>query len=61
MTTVSRKQSQWCIWREDEDGVWWTGCGEAHQFTVDGPTANGQKFCGYCGQPLKEQPCKGER
>jgi hypothetical protein len=38
-----------CVWREDEDGVWHTGCGEAWQFTTDGPTENSQRFCGYCG------------
>ena len=41
-----------CEWREDDDGVWFTGCDHAFWFDVDGPVENLQKFCGYCGGNL---------
>jgi hypothetical protein len=43
-----------CEWKEDEDGIWWTACGNAYEYINGGPAENGQKFCGYCGKPLKE-------
>ena len=45
-----------CEWAEDDDGVWQTDCGEAHQFTDGGPVENSQRFCGYCGGKLKPKP-----
>lgn len=45
-----------CKWSEDEDGNWFTGCGEAF-IIIDGkPSDNGMKFCCYCGKLLKEVP-----
>jgi hypothetical protein len=41
-----------CEWTEDDDGVWHTGCGNAHQFNDGTPAQNGQRFCGYCGSKL---------
>jgi hypothetical protein len=49
-----------CTWTEDEDGNWWTGCGEGFVFTSDGPAANKMKWCCYCGHPIQEQPYKSE-
>lgn len=43
-----------CEWREDENGLWQTACGCAFEFIDDGPTANKQSFCGYCGKRLIE-------
>ena len=43
-----------CEWREDEDGVWQTGCGHAFTFEDGGPVENQQRFCGYCGARLVE-------
>jgi len=42
-----------CEWSEDKDGVWFTSCGEAHQFTVDGPAENHYSHCSYCGKRLQ--------
>lgn len=58
---MSRKQSARCEWREDADGVWWTACDNAYQFTVGGPKENGHAFCCYCGQPLRQTPRKAGR
>lgn len=40
-----------CQWKEDEDGNWWTGCGEGFVFTADGgPFAHNFRHCPYCGK-----------
>lgn len=47
-------QTSICSWKEDEDGIYHTGCG--HSFYFDdggGPEDHKQKFCGYCGMQLK--------
>lgn len=42
-----------CVWREDEDGIHHTGCGE--MFCFDGPIVDHkQRFCGYCGAAIRE-------
>ena len=38
-----------CQWKEDADGIWQTDCGNAFEFTADGPTENEFRFCPYCG------------
>ena len=43
---------QTCAWREDEDGVWETACGEAFSFDYDGPVENKTRYCQYCGKPV---------
>lgn len=48
-----------CAWTTDEDGVFYTRCGEAFTFIDAGPKENGMKWCCYCGGTLKEQ--QGER
>jgi hypothetical protein len=49
-------QPRVCNWKtngDSWDGYYWeTGCGEAWEFTVDGPKENGCKFCMYCGGVL---------
>lgn len=42
-----------CKWTEDEDGNWFTDCGEAFTFIDGGPAENSMKFCCYCGKPLE--------
>lgn len=42
-----------CEWREDDDCIWHTGCGQYWHFDDGGaPTDHKQRFCGYCGKPL---------
>jgi nuclear transport factor 2 (NTF2) superfamily protein len=44
-----------CEWHEDSDGIWHTACGNAFQFTTDGPIENRMKFCCYCGAAIEER------
>ena len=54
-----------CLWTEDEndDGAWYTECGEAFMLTTcDKPSTHGMKYCYYCGKKLIEAaPQQGER
>jgi hypothetical protein len=47
--------SEGCNWTEDEDGNWWTECGEGFTFSDGTPIENRMRYCCYCGQPLVEQ------
>ena len=38
-----------CQWKEDEDGIWRSDCGNLFEFMADGPTENEFRFCPYCG------------
>lgn len=43
-----------CVWREDEDGCWLTGCGKLWSFDGAGtPEDHGCSFCHHCGHPLQ--------
>jgi uncharacterized Zn-finger protein len=44
-----------CVWTEDENGPWETGCGHTFEFFEDGPSENGAAFCLYCGKPVEEK------
>ena len=53
----TKQENANCWWQDDEDGVWYTGCCNAHVFIDGGPWSNKYKFCPYCGKPLtKVQP-----
>lgn len=44
-----------CAWQMDEDGVWWTDCGEGFIIdNLDSPAENGFRFCCYCGREMRE-------
>ena len=43
-----------CTWHQDEDGTWWTTCGNAFVLNDGKPSENKMKFCPYCGAKLKE-------
>lgn len=44
-----------CEWAYDDDEYFWnTQCGEAFQFTTDGPKENKMAYCCYCGGKIKE-------
>jgi len=43
-----------CVWNDDEDGNWWTTCGEGWCFTDGGPIGNGMNYCPFCGKTLAE-------
>lgn len=43
-----------CVWRQDEDGCWATGCGQLWSFDGAGePADHGCRFCFHCGHPLQ--------
>jgi hypothetical protein len=43
-----------CRWKEDEDGLWNTDCGQIFE-TIDGtPAENKMVFCPFCGAHLEE-------
>lgn len=54
------RRSSLCVWAEDEDGNWWTSCGEGFVTSDGTPEENGFNFCCYCGfvlvQKRVEQP-----
>ncbi len=42
-----------CEWsREDDSGIWNSGCGVTWSFHDDGPEENGMNFCHSCGKAL---------
>lgn len=42
-----------CVWAEDEDGVWDTGCDNRFEFNEGTPHENKFEFCPYCGNRMK--------
>lgn len=43
-----------CHWKENENGVWETGCGET--LCLDGPLKNHRyQFCPYCGSEIDSE------
>ena len=49
-----------CTWTEDSDGCWRTDCGNFADVNEGLPSANGMKYCWYCGKRLVEFPHKEE-
>lgn len=45
-----------CEWKQDDDGIYHTGCGEAFTFDSGTATENKAKFCQYCGGNLRAVP-----
>ena len=41
-----------CTWTQDADGIWYTSCGQAHEFTTGTPEENDHLYCPYCGKVL---------
>jgi len=48
------QSEQYCIWTEDEDGVYQTSCLHSFEFMNGTPESNGIKFCPYCGKELRQ-------
>ena len=46
---------QYCLWIEDDDGVYQTSCLHSFEFLFGTPEHNGVKFCPYCGKPIGRQ------
>ena len=44
-----------CVWTYDEDdGGWFTDCGEGFETTTGTPSENKFKYCPFCGEVLVE-------
>ena len=53
---LKNEQSElYCIWIEDEDGVYQTSCLHSFEFIDGTPESNHMKFCPYCGKPIGRQ------
>ena len=50
-----KPSEQYCLWIEDDDGVYQTSCLHSFQFMDGTPERNGMKFCPYCGKPIGRQ------
>ncbi len=51
-----------CEWhREDDSGIWNSGCGETWSFHEDGPEENGMHFCHSCGKHLVVEVAEQEQ
>jgi len=55
MSTLDGK----CLWKQDDDGNWKTGCGEMFVFFEGTPAENKMRYCHYCGKELKEEKYTG--
>ncbi|WP_223466177.1 hypothetical protein [Pseudomonas sp. GL-RE-26] len=50
-----------CEWsREDDSGIWHSGCGVTWSFHDDGPEENGMHFCHSCGKTLAVEATASE-
>lgn len=47
-----------CVWSEQHDGDYETGCGFSFIFNNGHPKENGFRFCPYCGNALDEERYK---
>ena len=52
--TELKARAKPCVWAEDENGNWNTGCGDIFDIIEGSPSENSMLFCHYCGQPIKE-------
>jgi len=43
-----------CMWRQDNDGCWHSGCDKTWALNDGTPGENGMKFCVFCGKKLGE-------
>ena len=48
------KSKQYCIWTEDEDGVYQTSCLYSFEIINGTPETNGIKYCPYCGNLIRQ-------
>ena len=43
-----------CEWKQDENGVWNTECGNMFEVTEGTPHDNQMNYCPYCGKHLDQ-------
>jgi len=49
------QSEQYCLWTEDDDGVYQTSCLHSFEFMNGNPELNGMKFCPYCGRLVRQE------
>lgn len=49
---LSATEPKVCEWEPDDDGVYWTTCGNGFTFIDAGPKENSMNFCCYCAGKL---------
>ena len=49
-----------CEWKQDENGIWETDCGNLFEITEGAPNENDMKYCPYCGKLLIQINMEGE-
>jgi len=57
---AATRQTGECIWEEDADGIWMTGCSKSFVFDTEDVRENGFVFCPYCGKSLLPAPYQPE-
>ena len=48
------QSKRYCLWIEDDDGVYQTSCLHSFEFMDGTPERNGMKFCPYCGKLIRQ-------
>jgi len=51
---TTTKSEQYCLWIEDDDGVYQTSCLHSFEFIDGTPESNRIKFCPYCGKLIRQ-------
>jgi hypothetical protein len=61
LRTQSTTASAYCIWTEDDDGVWDTECGNKFELiSGEAPLRQRIKFCPYCGKAIRQSTTAGD-
>ncbi|MFC3902523.1 hypothetical protein SAMN05421749_103279 [Acinetobacter marinus] len=58
MSIAQKAESEKCVWRETEDGIWGTECGRDYVFdsyAAQKPSDSGQ-YCSNCGKKIEDVP-----
>ena len=48
------RNTDWCVWTREEDGIYETSCGDRQRFYRGTPKDNNCKYCHYCSKKIKE-------
>jgi len=50
----NEQSERYCLWIEDDDGVYQTSCLHSFEIMNGTPETNGIKFCPYCGKLIRQ-------
>jgi len=50
----NEQSERYCLWIEDDDGVYQTSCLHSFEFMDGTPEHNGIKYCPYCGKLIRQ-------